>query len=51
MNSAFTAKTLDILRIDDPLLVQANFRKFLENKLREHFSLDGVPISMRFMQK
>ena len=36
---------------NDPLLVQANFRKFLENKLREHFSLEGVPISMRFMQK
>ena len=36
---------------NDPLLVQNNFRKFLENKLREHFSLDGVPISMRFLQK
>ena len=36
---------------NDPLLVQNNFRKFLENKLREHFSLEGVPISMRFMQK
>ena len=36
---------------NDPLLVQNNFRKFLENKLREHFILEGVPISMRFMQK
>ena len=36
---------------NDPLLVQNNFRKFLENKLREKFSLEGVAISMRFMQK
>ena len=36
---------------NDPLLVQNNFRKFLENKLREHFSLEGVPLSMRFLQK
>jgi GTPase len=36
---------------NDPLLVQSNFRKFLEKKLREHFSLEGVPVSMRFLQK
>ena len=36
---------------NDPLLVQSNFRKFLEKKLREQFPLEGVPISLRFMQK
>ncbi|NTW70313.1 MAG: ribosome biogenesis GTPase Der [Chlorobiaceae bacterium] len=36
---------------NDPELVQTNFIKFLEKKLRESFSLDGVPISLRFMQK
>lgn len=36
---------------NNPELVQTNFRKFLENKLREKFSLEGVTISLRFMQK
>jgi len=36
---------------NDPLLVENNFRKFLEKRLREKFSLEGTPISMRFMQK
>ncbi|NHQ60061.1 ribosome biogenesis GTPase Der [Chlorobium sp. BLA1] len=36
---------------NDPELVQTNFIKFLEKKLRETFSLEGVPISLRFMQK
>jgi GTP-binding protein len=36
---------------NNPELVQNNFRKFLEKKLREEFSLDGVPISLRFMEK
>ncbi|EAT60038.1 ribosome biogenesis GTPase Der [Chlorobium ferrooxidans] len=36
---------------NDPELVQTNFIKFLEKKLRESFSLEGVPISLRFMQK
>jgi GTPase len=36
---------------NDPELVQTNFIKFLEKKLREEFSLEGVPISLRFMQK
>ncbi|MBN1278596.1 MAG: ribosome biogenesis GTPase Der [Chlorobium sp.] len=36
---------------NNPELVQTNFRKFLENRLREQFSLEGVPISLRFMQK
>ncbi len=36
---------------NDPELVQDNFRKFLENKLREEFNLEGIPISLRFMPK
>jgi len=36
---------------NNPELVQSNFRKFLEKKLREQFSLEGVPVSLRFMQK
>ena len=36
---------------NDPLLVQSNFRKYLEKQLREHFSLEGVPVSLRFLQK
>lgn len=36
---------------NNPELVQTNFRKFLENRLREKFSLEGVAISLRFMQK
>ncbi len=36
---------------NNPELVQTNFRKFLEKQLREKFSLEGVPISLRFFQK
>lgn len=36
---------------NNPELVQSNFRKFLENKLREKFNLEGVPVSLRFMEK
>ncbi|MBM3162435.1 MAG: ribosome biogenesis GTPase Der [Chlorobi bacterium] len=36
---------------NNPELVQSNFRKFLEKKLREAFSLEGVPVSLRFMAK
>nr|Q3AQ22.1 RecName: Full=GTPase Der; AltName: Full=GTP-binding protein EngA [Chlorobium chlorochromatii CaD3] len=36
---------------NDPLLVQSNFRKFLENKLREAYNFEGVPISLRFLHK
>ncbi|NTV59767.1 MAG: ribosome biogenesis GTPase Der [Chlorobiaceae bacterium] len=36
---------------NDPELVQDNFRKFLEKKLRESFPLEGVPVSLRFQRK
>ncbi|MEI6847845.1 MAG: ribosome biogenesis GTPase Der [Chlorobiaceae bacterium] len=36
---------------NDPELVQSNFIKFLEKKLREHFALEGVAVSLRFLQK
>jgi GTPase len=36
---------------NDPELVQDNFRKFLEKKLRESFQLEGVPLSLRFQRK
>lgn len=36
---------------NNPELVQSNFRKYLEKKLRATFSLEGVPVSLRFMHK
>ncbi|NTW56285.1 MAG: ribosome biogenesis GTPase Der [Chlorobiaceae bacterium] len=36
---------------NDPELVQDNFRRFLEKKLRERFPLEGVPLSLRFQKK
>jgi GTP-binding protein len=36
---------------NDPELVQDNFRRFLEKKLREQFPLEGVPVSLRFLRK
>jgi len=36
---------------NDPQLVQDNYKRFLEKKLRQEFDFTGVPVSMRFMQK
>jgi GTP-binding protein len=34
-----------------PALISDNYRRFLENKLREHFGFQGVPISISFRKK
>jgi GTP-binding protein len=34
-----------------PLEVKEAYRRFLENKLREHFDFEGVPIQVYFRQK
>lgn len=34
-----------------PKHVPENYRRFLENKLREHFNFTGVPISLSFREK
>ena len=36
---------------NSPDLVNDNFRRFIENRLREAFELDGTPIRMRFRKK
>ncbi len=36
---------------NDPELLENNFRRFLEKRLRESFRLEGVPITMRFVRK
>jgi GTP-binding protein len=36
---------------NNPELVESNFRRFLEKRMREHFQLDGIPVTMRFVQK
>ena len=34
-----------------PKYIQENYKRFLENKLRENFDLSGVPISLFFREK
>ncbi|MEC9487308.1 MAG: ribosome biogenesis GTPase Der [Prosthecochloris sp.] len=36
---------------NDPKLLQNNYRRFLEKRLRQRYELTGVPVSMRFQQK
>jgi GTPase len=36
---------------NDPELLENNFRRFLEKRLRESFRLEGVPVTMRFVRK
>jgi GTP-binding protein len=36
---------------NDPELLENNFRRFLEKRMRESFRLEGVPITMRFVRK
>ncbi len=37
--------------MNNPQELPANYRRFIENKLREHFNFTGVPITMVFRQK
>jgi GTP-binding protein len=34
-----------------PKYIQANYRRFLENKMRKHFGFEGVPINIMFREK
>ncbi len=34
-----------------PKYIQSNYKRFLENKLREHFNFEGVPITIMFREK
>jgi len=36
---------------NEPKLVQESYKRFLENKLREHFGYSGVPLMLVFKQK
>ncbi|NTU53121.1 MAG: ribosome biogenesis GTPase Der [Chlorobiaceae bacterium] len=36
---------------NDPELLESNFRRFLEKRLRESFDFAGMPITMRFLRK
>jgi len=36
---------------NEPKLVQESYRRFLMNKIREHFGFQGVPITIAFRQK
>lgn len=37
--------------LNEPSLLTANYKKFLERKIREHFGFEGVPIGMNFKKK
>ena len=37
--------------MNNPQDMPANYRRFLENKLRERYKFVGVPITMTFKQK
>ena len=37
--------------MNNPQELPPNYRRFLENKIREYFGFDGVPITMVFRQK
>jgi len=36
---------------NEPTLIQESYRRFLENKLREHFGFEGVPLGIAFKTK
>ncbi|HED30096.1 MAG TPA: ribosome biogenesis GTPase Der [Prosthecochloris aestuarii] len=36
---------------NDPTLLQKNYKRFLEKRLRQQYQLSGVPVSMRFVHK
>lgn len=37
--------------MNKPKELPANYRRFIENKIREEYGFEGVPITMRFQQK
>lgn len=40
-----------VLHCNDPDLVQAHYRRFLENVIRRHFDFEGVPLTLRFVAR
>jgi GTP-binding protein len=40
-----------VLVCTDPDAVQSSYRRFLENRLREQFGFDGIPIRLRLRQR
>ncbi|HEY6326188.1 MAG TPA: ribosome biogenesis GTPase Der [Candidatus Cybelea sp.] len=40
-----------VLHCNDPDLVQAHYRRFLENVIRRHFDFEGVPLTLRFVPR
>jgi GTP-binding protein len=36
---------------NEPKLVQESYRRYLENRLREHFGFSGVPLGIVFNKK
>ncbi|MBV8333353.1 MAG: ribosome biogenesis GTPase Der [Candidatus Eremiobacteraeota bacterium] len=37
-----------VFHSNDPELIQAHYRRFLENVLRQHFDFEGVPLTLEF---
>jgi len=37
--------------VNDPLLIEDNYRRYLENSIRKHFPFPGVPIVLTFKEK
>ena len=44
-----THPPLFVFNCNDPKLVQAHYRRFLENVIRAHFDFEGVPLTLRFV--
>ncbi len=40
-----------VLFCTEPEAVQASYRRFLENRLRESFGLEGIPIRLRLRSR
>ena len=50
INQVRTAPPLIVCHTNYPKLVPVNYRRYLENKLRETFDFSGVPIKLSFRQ-
>lgn len=42
---------LFVFHCNDPKLVQASYRRFLENTIRKNFDFEGVPLSLQFRER
>jgi GTP-binding protein len=50
INQVRTAPPLIVCHTNYPKLVPVNYRRYLENQLRETFDFSGVPIKLSFRQ-